>query len=85
MDAVLGYAFLDASYHDSPYYHEGSAPMNTAAHTANGWFITPSLRNTQKPVVGSRVLLHRRATICGIYLQGIAGTQCAARCKAFPG
>jgi iron complex outermembrane receptor protein len=38
MDAVLGYAFLDASYHDSPYYHEGSAPMNTAAHTANGWF-----------------------------------------------
>ena len=37
MDAVVGYAYLDAGYHDSPYYHEGSAPMNTAAHTANGW------------------------------------------------
>lgn len=38
MDVVLGYAWLDAGYHDSPYYHEGSAPMNTASHTANGWF-----------------------------------------------
>ena len=38
MDAVLGYSYLDAGYHDSPYYHEGSAPMNTANHMANGWF-----------------------------------------------
>ncbi len=37
LDAVAGYAYLDARYHDSPYYHEGSVPMNTAAHTANGW------------------------------------------------
>lgn len=38
MDVVLGYSYLDAGYYDSPYYHEGSAPMNTANHTANGWF-----------------------------------------------
>lgn len=38
LDAVLGYSYLDAGYHDSPYYHEGSAPMNTANHMANGWF-----------------------------------------------
>lgn len=37
LDAVVGYAYLDAGYHDSPYYHEGSAPMNAAGHTANGW------------------------------------------------
>ena len=37
MDVVLGYSYLDASYHDSPYYHEGSSPMNTANHTANAW------------------------------------------------
>lgn len=37
LDVVLGYSYLDASYHDSPYYHEGSSPMNTANHTANGW------------------------------------------------
>lgn len=37
VDVVMGYSFLDAEYHDSPYYHEGSAPMNTANHTANGW------------------------------------------------
>jgi iron complex outermembrane receptor protein len=49
MDAVLGYAYLDAGYHDSPYYYEGSAPMNAAAHTANGWihytFFDGFLRN----------------------------------------
>ncbi len=37
MDVVLGYAFLDAQYQDSPSYVNGSAPMNTAKHTANGW------------------------------------------------
>lgn len=37
MDVVLGNSYLDASYHDSPYYHEGSSPMNTANHTANAW------------------------------------------------
>lgn len=49
LDAVAGYAYLDAGYHDSPYYHEGSAPMNAAAHTANGWlnytFFDGFLRN----------------------------------------
>lgn len=49
MDAVVGYAYLDAGYHDSPYYHEGSAPMNAAAHNANGWlnytFFDGFLRN----------------------------------------
>lgn len=49
MDVVMGYSYLDAGYHDSPYYHEGSAPMNTAAHTANGWlnytFFDGFLRN----------------------------------------
>lgn len=38
LDAVLGYSYLVAGYYDSPYYHDGSAPMNTAKHTANGWF-----------------------------------------------
>lgn len=37
-DVVLGYSYLVAGYHDSPYYHEDSSPMNTANHTANGWF-----------------------------------------------
>ena len=37
-DVILGYSYLDAGYHDSPYYHEGSSPMNTANHTANAWF-----------------------------------------------
>ena len=49
LDAVLGYAWLDASYHDSPYYHEGSVPMNSTNHTANGWlnytFFDGLLRN----------------------------------------
>ncbi|NLO69898.1 MAG: TonB-dependent receptor [Porphyromonadaceae bacterium] len=37
LDVVLGYAYLDAQYKDSPNYVNGSAPMNTAKHTANGW------------------------------------------------
>ena len=37
LDVVLGYAYLDAQYQDSPSYVNGSAPMNTAKHTANGW------------------------------------------------
>ncbi len=37
MDAVIGYSYLDAGYHDSPYYHEGSTPMNVANHMANSW------------------------------------------------
>lgn len=49
MDVVLGYSYLDAAYHDSPYYHEGSKPMNTANHMANSWinytFFDGILRN----------------------------------------
>ncbi|MDD4776661.1 MAG: TonB-dependent receptor [Fermentimonas sp.] len=49
MDVVMGYSYLDAGYHDSPYYHEGSKPMNTADHMANGWinytFFDGPLRN----------------------------------------
>lgn len=37
LDVVLGYSYLDAQYQDSPSYVNGSAPMNTAKHTANGW------------------------------------------------
>lgn len=37
LDVVMGYAYLDAQYQNSPSYVNGSAPMNTAKHTANGW------------------------------------------------
>lgn len=37
LQMVVGYAFLDARYHNSPAYIEGSAPMNAPRHTANGW------------------------------------------------
>lgn len=34
---MLGYAYLDAQYDESPVYAQGSAPMNAPKHTANGW------------------------------------------------
>ncbi|MEG1616364.1 MAG: TonB-dependent receptor [Bacteroidales bacterium] len=37
MEVILGYAYLDAQYQNSPAYMEGSAPMNSPKHTANGW------------------------------------------------
>lgn len=37
LDVVLGYAFLDSRYKNSPAYVEGSSPMNAPRHTANGW------------------------------------------------
>lgn len=37
LQVILGYAYLDAQYKDSPAYHEGSAPMNAPKHTGNGW------------------------------------------------
>lgn len=37
LQAMLGYAYLDAQYADSPSYVNGSAPMNAPRHTANGW------------------------------------------------
>ena len=34
---MLGYAYLNARYANSPSYVNGSAPMNAPKHTANGW------------------------------------------------
>ena len=34
---MIGYAYLNARYKDSPSYVNGSAPMNAAKHTANAW------------------------------------------------
>ena len=37
LQVMLGYAYLDAQYQNSPAYQDGSAPMNTPKHTANAW------------------------------------------------
>lgn len=37
LQLILGYAYLDAGYQNSPAYMDGSAPMNAPKHTANGW------------------------------------------------
>ncbi|NDV79218.1 TonB-dependent receptor [Dysgonomonas sp. 511] len=37
LQVMLGYAYLDAEYQNSPSYVSGSAPMNAPMHTANGW------------------------------------------------
>lgn len=37
LQVMLGYAYLDARYKNSPSYVEGSAPMNAPKHTANAW------------------------------------------------
>lgn len=37
LQVILGYAYLDAKFQDSPVYVTGSAPMNAPKHTANGW------------------------------------------------
>lgn len=37
LQMMLGYAYLDARYENSPVYQNGSAPMNAPEHTANGW------------------------------------------------
>lgn len=37
LQVMLGYAYLDARYENSPAFQDGSAPMNTPKHTANGW------------------------------------------------
>lgn len=37
LQVMLGYAYLDARYANSPSYVDGSAPMNAPKHTANGW------------------------------------------------
>lgn len=37
LQVMLGYAYLDAQYHNSPAFENGSSPMNAPKHTANGW------------------------------------------------
>ncbi len=37
LTVMLGYAYLDAQYQNSPSYVNGSAPMNAPKNTANGW------------------------------------------------
>ncbi|SFT02138.1 TonB-dependent siderophore receptor [Sphingobacterium wenxiniae] len=37
LTVMLGYAYLDARYKNSPSYVDGSEPMNAPDHTANGW------------------------------------------------
>lgn len=49
LEVLLGYAYLDAGYKESPLYKEGSAPMNSPKHSANGWvnyhFTSGTLKN----------------------------------------
>lgn len=37
LEVMAGYAYLDAKYHDSPAYVNGSRPMMAAQHTGNAW------------------------------------------------
>lgn len=37
LTVMLGYAYLNARYENSPSYVNGSAPMNAPDHTANAW------------------------------------------------
>ena len=39
LQVMLGYAYLDARYKNSPSYVNGSAPMNAPDHTANAWLL----------------------------------------------
>lgn len=48
LQVMLGYAYLDAKYENSPSYVNGSAPMNAPKHTANGWIHYTVDRSTLK-------------------------------------
>ncbi len=37
LQVMAGWAYIDAQYHDSPAFVEGSAPLNTPKNTANAW------------------------------------------------
>lgn len=37
LQIMAGYSYTDPRYKNSPAYKEGSSPINTAKHTANGW------------------------------------------------
>lgn len=44
LEVMAGYAYLDAKYHDSPAYVNGSRPMMAAEHTANA-FLNYTIRD----------------------------------------
>ncbi len=48
LQVMLGYAYLDAKYENSPSYVNGSAPMNAPKHTANGWVYYTINKNVLK-------------------------------------
>lgn len=48
LQVMLGYAYLDAKYENSPSYVNGSAPMNAPKHTANSWIYYTVDRSTLK-------------------------------------
>ena len=37
LQIMTGWAYVDAKYQDSPSFVNGSAPINTPKHSANGW------------------------------------------------
>lgn len=37
LQIMTGWAYVDAQYQDSPSFVNGSAPINTPKHSANGW------------------------------------------------
>lgn len=37
LQVMAGWAYVDAQYQDSPAFVNGSAPINTPKHSANGW------------------------------------------------
>ncbi|GEM51058.1 TonB-dependent receptor plug domain-containing protein [Empedobacter brevis] len=51
LQVLLGYAYLDATYEDSPAYVNGSRPMNAPYNTANAW-IQYKFQNTNSFVDG---------------------------------
>lgn len=53
LQVMLGYAYLDARYENSPAYKDGSAPMNAPKHTANGWVQYAFRKGTLKGLAAS--------------------------------
>ena len=54
LQVLLGYAYTDAGYNDSPAYVQGSRPMNSPYTTANAW-VQYKFQNTQTFVDGLSV------------------------------
>lgn len=51
VQVLLGYAYLDARYEDSPAYVNGSRPMNAPRNTANAW-VQYKFQNTHSFIDG---------------------------------